>query len=179
MLALCGPYPGEALPLEIYGNLVADVKANGTPVVVDLSRPRLDSALEGGPDLVKINDWELAGYIEGPVDTEERMRAAVQKLIDAGAGAVIITRAEEPAMVVRGDEAWELVPPRFERGSREGCGDSMMGGLAACMAAGLEWEETLRTSAAAGAANFLRAGLGSGSRAVIEDLARKVELRPL
>ncbi len=103
VLALCGPYPGEALPLEIYGNLVADVKANGTPVVVDLSRPRLDSALEGGPDLVKINDWELAGYIEGPVDTEERMRAAVQKLIDAGAGAVIITRAEEPAMVVRGD----------------------------------------------------------------------------
>ena len=165
VLALCGPYPGEALPLEIYGNLVADVKANGTPVVVDLSRPRLDSALEGGPDLVKINDWELAGYIEGPVDTEERMRAAVQKLIDAGAGAVIITRAEEPAMVVRGDEAWEVVPPRFERGSREGCGDSMMGGLAACMAAGLDWEQTLRTSAAAGAANFLRAGLGSGSRA--------------
>ncbi len=39
-------------------------------------------------------------------------------------------------MVLRGDEAWELVPPRFERGSREGCGDSMMGGLAACMAAG-------------------------------------------
>jgi 1-phosphofructokinase len=179
VLALCGPYPGEALPLEIYGKLVADVKANGTPVVVDLSRPRLDSALEGGPDLVKINDWELAGYIEGPVDTPDRMRAAVQKLIDAGAGAVIITRAEEPAMVVRGDEAWELVPPRFERGSREGCGDSMMGGLAACIAAGLDWEQTLRTSAAAGAANFLRAGLGSGSHAVIEDLARKVELRPL
>jgi 1-phosphofructokinase len=107
------------------------------------------------------------------------MRAAVQKLIDAGAGAVIITRAEEPAMVVRGDEAWELVPPRFERGSREGCGDSMMGALAACTAAGLEWEETLRMSAAAGAANFLRAGLGSGSRSVVEDLARKVELRPL
>jgi 1-phosphofructokinase len=179
VLALCGPYPGEALPLEIYGNLVADVKANGTPVVVDLSRPRLDSSLEGGPDLVKINDWELAGYIEGPVDTEEQMRAAAQKLLDAGAGAAIVTRAEEPAMVVRGDEAWELIPPRFERGSREGCGDSMMGGLAACMSAGLDWEETLRTSAAAGAANFLRAGLGSGSRAVIEDLARRVELRPL
>jgi 1-phosphofructokinase len=179
VLALCGPYPGEALPLEIYGDLVADVKANGTPVVVDLSPPRLDSALEGKPDLVKINDWEIARYIEGPVDTDERMRAAVRKLIDAGAGAVIITRAEQPALVVRGEEAWELVPPRFERGSREGCGDSMMGGLAACMAAGLDWEETLRTSAAAGAANFLRAGLGSGSRSVIEDLARRVELRRL
>jgi 1-phosphofructokinase len=179
VLALCGPFPGEALPLEIYGSLVADVTANGTPVVVDLSPPRLESALEGGPDLVKINDWELARYIEGPVDTTARMRAATQRLLDAGAGAAIITRAEAPALVVRGDDAWELVPPRFERGSREGCGDSMMGGLAACMAAGLEWEETLRTGAAAGAANFLRAGLGSGSREVVENLASRVELRKL
>lgn len=179
VLALCGPYPSEALPLEIYGNLVADVKANGTPVIVDLSPPRLDSALEGGPDLVKINDWELAKYVTGPVDTQERMRAAAQRLLDAGAGAAIVTRAEEPAMVLRGDEAWGLVPPRFERGSREGCGDSMMGALAACIAAGVEWDEMLRTGAAAGAANFLRHGLGSGSRSVVEDLAQRVELRLL
>jgi 1-phosphofructokinase len=179
VLALCGPYPGEALPLEIYGKLTADVRDNGTPVLVDLSPPRLDSALEGKPDLVKINDWEVAKYIEGPVDTEARMRAAVERLLEAGAGAAIVTRAEEPAMVVRGDQAWELIPPRFERGAREGCGDSMMGGLAACMAAGLEWEETLRIGAAAGAANFLRQGLGSAGRSVVDDLARRVELRPL
>lgn len=179
VLALCGPFPGEALPLELYGSLVADVKANGTPVVVDLSPPRLDSALEGRPDLVKINDWELARYITGPVDTTERMRAAAQRLLDAGAGAAIITCAEAPALVLRGEEAWELVPPSFERGSREGCGDSMMGALSACIAAGLGWEETLRIGAAAGAANFLRHGLGSGSREVVDDLARRVELRPV
>jgi 1-phosphofructokinase len=179
VLALCGPYPGEALPLELYGNLVADVKENGTPVLVDLSPPRLDSALEGGPDLVKINDWEIAKYVEGPVDTPERMRAAMERLLEAGAGAAIVTRAEEPAMVLRGEQAWELVPPRFERGAREGCGDSMMGALAACMAAGREWEETLRIGAAAGAANFLRHGLGSADRAVVEDLAKRVELRRL
>jgi 1-phosphofructokinase len=179
VLALCSPYPGEALPLEIYGNLVADVRGNGTLVVVDLSPPRLDSALEGKPDLVKINDWEVARYVEGPVDTPARMRAAIERLLEAGAGAAIVTRAEQPALVVRGDEAWELIPPRFERGAREGCGDSMMGGLAACMAAGLDWEETLRIGAAAGAANFLRHGLGSGDRAVVDDLAKRVELRRL
>jgi 1-phosphofructokinase len=178
-LALCGPYPDDALPLEVYGNLVADVRANGTPVVADLSSPRLDSALEGRPELVKINDWELAGFVEGPVEGGARMRAAAERLLEAGAGAAIVTRAGEPAMVVRGEGAWELVPPRFERGSREGCGDSMMGALAACMAAGRDWEETLRTGAAAGAANFLRHGLGSGGREVVEDLARRVELRPL
>ncbi|MGB7587895.1 MAG: PfkB family carbohydrate kinase [Solirubrobacterales bacterium] len=176
VLALCGPYPGEALPLELYGNLVADVRANGTPVIVDLSSPRLDSALEGEPDVVKINDWELAKFISGPVDTDVRFRAAAERLLEAGARAAIVTRAEEPALVLRGDDAWLLTPPRFERGAREGCGDSMMGAMAACMADGRSWEETLRIGAAAGAANFLRHGLGSADRAVVDDLARRVEL---
>jgi 1-phosphofructokinase len=179
VLALCGPFPGEALPLEIYGNLAADVRGNGTPVIVDLSPPRLDSALEGKPDLVKINDWQLAQFVEGPVDTEARMRDAAERLLERGAGAAIVTRAEAPALVLRGERAWELIPPHFERGAREGCGDSMMGALAACMANGLEWEETLRIGAAAGAANFLRHGLGSADRGVVDDLARRVELRPL
>ncbi len=179
VLAVCGAFPAEAMPPEVYGNLVADVRANGTPVIVDLSPPRLDSALEGRPELAKINDWELARYINGPVDTPDRMRAGAERLLAAGAGAVIITRAEEPALVVRDGRAWELAPPRFERGAREGCGDSMMGALAACIATGCEWEETLRVGAAAGAANFLRNGLGSADGAVVSDLAQRVELRPL
>jgi len=177
VLAVCNAYPGEALPLELYGSLVADARGNGTPAVVDLSTPRLDSALEGRPELVKINDWELAQFVAAPVDTEARMRAAAEHLLEDGATAAIVTRAAQPALVLRGEEAWELVPPRFERGAREGCGDSMTGALAACMAAGRDWEETLRIGAAAGAANFLRHGLGSASRTVVEELAPRVELR--
>ena len=179
LLAICGPYPDETLPLEIYGSLVTDVKANGTPVLVDLSPPRLNSALEGKPDLVKINDWQIAAFVSGPVDTPELMRGAIDRLLAEGAGAAIITRAGEPAMAVRDGRAWELTPPHFERGSREGCGDSMMGALAATVAAGRDWEDSLRLSAAAGAANFLRHGLGTGARSVIEELAPRVGLREL
>jgi 1-phosphofructokinase len=179
LLVVCGPYPEEGVPLEVYGGIVADVKANGKPVIVDLSSPRLDRALEGQPDLVKINDWQIAGFISGPVDTEERMRGAMEKVLEAGAGAVIVTRAGDPALAMRDGRVWELTPPKFERGAREGCGDSMMGTLAATIAAGREWEDVLRTSAAAGAVNFLRHGLGTGSRAVIEELAPRVGLREL
>jgi 1-phosphofructokinase len=179
LLAVCGPYPDNAVPLQIYGGLVADVKANGVPVIVDLSSPRLDSALEGKPDLVKINDWQIAGFVSDAVDTEERMRSAVDKLMEAGAGAAIITRAEEPALAVRDGRAWEVTPPRFERGAREGCGDSMMGALAATIGSGREWEDVLRLSAAAGATNFLRHGLGTGARSVVEELAPRVQVREL
>jgi 1-phosphofructokinase len=179
VLAVCGPYPDDAVPLEVFGGLVADVKANGKRVVVDLSSPRLDSALEGKPDLVKINDWQIAGYVSDAVDTPVRMRAAMERLIDAGAGAVIVTRAGEPALALRDGELWELTPPRFERGAREGCGDSMMGGLCAAIAGGQDWEGALRLGAAAGTANFLRHGLGTGSRGVVEDLVTRIELRRL
>jgi 1-phosphofructokinase len=155
------------------------VKANGKPVVVDLSSPRLDKALEGKPDLVKINDWQIAGFISGPVDTEERMRAAMERVVAAGAGSLIVTRAGDPALALRDGTFTELTPPKFERGSREGCGDSMMGALAATIAAGREWDDVLRLSAAAGATNFLRSGLGTGSREVIEELAGHVKLHPL
>src|SRR4051794_11906389 len=65
VLVVCNPYPAEALPLDVYAGLVADVHQNGTPVLVDLSSPRLESALAGVPDLVKLNDWELAEYVTG------------------------------------------------------------------------------------------------------------------
>jgi 1-phosphofructokinase len=179
LLAVCGPYPDEGVPLEIYGSLVADVKANGVPVIADLSSPRLDSALEGKPDLVKINDWQLAGFVEGPVDNKERMRAAMDRVQEQGAGSVIITRAGDPALAMRDGKVWELKPPKFERGNREGCGDTMMGALSATLAAGRDWEDVLRLSAAAGAVNFLRSGLGTGARSVIEELAPRVQLREL
>jgi fructose-1-phosphate kinase PfkB-like protein len=178
-LVVANALPGDALPLEVYGNLVADVRGGGVPVLVDLSSPRLNSALAGRPDLVKLNDWELAEYVSGPVDGTERLREAAERLGEAGAGAVIVTRGAEAGLVLRGEQTWELVTPRFERGSREGCGDSMMGALAAGWAAGLGFEENVVRAAAAGAANFLRHGLGTGSRVVVEELVSRVELRPL
>jgi 1-phosphofructokinase len=80
---------------------------------------------------------------------------------------------------VRGDDAWELVPPRFDRGSREGCGDTMMGAIAAGWARGLDWQEALVLGAAAGAVNFLRHGLGTGSRVLVEDMQERIALVPL
>ena len=175
-LAVCNPWPGDLLPLEVYGTLVADARANGVPVLVDLSTPRLDSALSGGPDIVKINDWELAEYVRGPVDGS-RLRAAAELLLERGAGAAVITRGGEQALAVSGDGAWTIVPPRLERGFREGCGDSMLGAMAATVAAGEGFERSLVLGAAAGAACFLRHGLGSAKRPVIEELAERVELR--
>jgi 1-phosphofructokinase len=176
VLVVCNPYPADALPLEVFENLVSDARGNGTRVLVDLSTPRLDRALEGAPDLVKINDWELAEYVYGPVSAPHEMRAAAERVHAAGAATVVITRAGDPAFVLHEGRELELVPPKFDRGAREGCGDSMMGGIAAGLASGMAMPDALIQGAAAGAANFLRHGLGTGSADVVRDLVRSVRL---
>ena len=85
--------------------------------------------------MVKINDWELAEYISGPVDGP-RLRAAAELLLERGAGAAVITRGGDPRSPSTADGAWELVPPPLDRGFREGCGDSMLGAMAATRASG-------------------------------------------
>jgi 1-phosphofructokinase len=179
VLVVCGPVPQDAFPLELYRNLVADVRAGGTKVIVDLSSPRLDSALEAEPDIVKLDAWQLAEFVSGPVSEPEQLRAAAEAVLSRGARSVLVTRGGEPALVLRNGSAWELAPPSFDGGAPEGSGDSMVGALAAALARGLDWEQALRLGAAAGAANFLRHGLGTGSRSVVDELVERVELRPL
>jgi 1-phosphofructokinase len=177
VLVMCNPFPAEGLPPEVYETVVANVKAAGVPVVVDLSSPRLEHTLAFGPEVVKLNDWELAEYVRGPVDGP-RALDAMHALRQAGAAAVVLTRAEAPILVLDGDaEPFEIVPPRFTNGFREGCGDSMTGALAAGLARSLPLRDALMLGAAAGAGNFLRHGLGTGRRAAVEELAQSVTAR--
>ena len=179
VLVLCNPFPGDGLPDEVYETLAADVRAAGVPVIVDLSTPRLEHVLPHRPDLVKLNDWELAEYVRGPVDGRHGLDAA-RRLLEAGARAVAVTRADAPILVLAADqEPFEIVPPALPHGFREGCGDAMMGAVAAGWARGLPLREALVLGAAAGSANFLRHGLGSGSRRLVEKLADRVVVRPL
>jgi 1-phosphofructokinase len=177
-LVVTNPLPADALPLECYRDLVADARAGGCRTLVDLSTPRLDSALRGEPDLVKLNDWELAEFVAGPVSEPSQLLEAARRLRDRGARTVIVTRGERPALVLTPEHAWMLTPPPLTHGFREGCGDAMLGALAASWAQGESFEGALRVGAGAGAANFLRRGLGNASRDVVEKLADLVVLEP-
>lgn len=179
LAVICNPYPVDSFPDEIYATLAEDLRAADLPMLLDLSSPRLERVLPFAPDLVKLNDWELAGYVGGPVDGPRALEAAY-RLREAGAGAVAVTRSENPILVVPDDgDPFEIVPPAFPAGHREGCGDAMMGAIAAAWARGLSLRDALVLGAAAGSVNFLRRGLGTGKRAAIEELATRIVVRPL
>src|SRR5207247_2161369 len=103
--------------------------------------------------------------------------AAAERLRSLGACTVVVTRGERSAFAFTPDGALEIVPPSLPRGHREGCGDAMMGALALALARGDTLDSALALGAAAGAANFLRRGLASTTRDVVEELLPRVGVR--
>ncbi len=178
VLIICNPFPPEDIPAEAFESVAANASDNGIPVVVDLSSPRLEHTLAARPVVVKLNDWELAEYARGPIEGPLALEA-MRELQRAGAGTVVMTRAQEPILVLGDDgESYEIVPPRFTKGFSEGCGDAMTGAIGAGLACGMDVRDALVLGAAAGTGNFLRHGLGTGSRAVVEELRAIVSVRP-
>lgn len=173
-LVVCNPMPGEVLPGEVYGQLVSRARQAGAHVVVDLSSPRLESAVLGRPDVVKVNDWELAETVAGPVAEPGQRRSAVERLVDRGARSVVVTRGAATVLAVsaQGEHLELAPPPQTGPGTSAGCGDTMTGALAAALAAGSSWRDAVVLGIAAGSAHF--AVGGAPARADVEALAGRV-----
>jgi len=180
VLAGPGPWAVPVLPADHYRRLAADLRANGTAVVADLSGQPMDRALEGGVTVLKVSHEELVedGRVGGAGEGE--LVEAMFELRHRGAEHVVITRAEEPALaLLDDDEPVTIVPPALEVVDHRGAGDSLTAGLAAGLARGLDLFDALRLGAAAAGLNVTRRGLATGDRREIERLAAHIELQPL
>jgi 1-phosphofructokinase len=176
---LTGLSDPRIMPVEIYRRLAADLSANGARVLADLSADALEPALAGGVDLLKISHEELIAAGWARDGTRSGILAAIAALRAAGARAVLVSRAAEPAIAHTGAELLEIVPPRLEALNPRGAGDAMTGALAAGLAGRLPLEATLRLAVAAGSLNVTRRGLGTGERHSIESLAPTVRVERL
>ncbi|NUT35135.1 MAG: phosphofructokinase [Hamadaea sp.] len=176
----------RVLPPDTYRRLAGDLRRNGGRVVADLSGAYLDAALEGGLTVAKVSHEELIR--DGRADSEDarELVAAMRALHDAGADAVVATRAEKPALALvpghdgrpcdGGDGIVEVRMPELEPADHHGAGDSMTAGIAAVLAGGGGLHAAIRLGAAAGALNVTRHGLGTGRADVIERLVERIEL---
>jgi 1-phosphofructokinase len=177
--AVAGAHNANAVGEDVYRRLVADLVANGVQLVADLSGPPLRAALAGGLPLLKISHEELErdGWSGG--GTVDDVVRGIEKLRHEGARDVVVSRADEPAVVCFGGHYVEVRAPHLEVVEPRGAGDSMTAGLAVGLARGASVDDALRLAMAAGALNVTRHGLATGHADAIEQLATKVELSDL
>jgi len=175
---LSGMAETEVLPPDTYRRLAGDLRRNGGKVIADLSGDYLDAVLKGGLTVAKVSHEELLRDGRAPDDAPKPLMDAIRRVRDAGAEAVVVTRAEKPALALLpgGDEVVEVRMPALEPADPHGAGDSMTAGIAAVLAQGGDLPAAVRLGAAAGALNVTRHGLGTGRADVVDRLVERVEL---
>ncbi|MGC2372392.1 MAG: PfkB family carbohydrate kinase [Solirubrobacteraceae bacterium] len=178
---LTGVDPPTVLDSEIYRRLAGDLRDNGVKVIADLAGSSLKAALAGGVDVLKISEEEVLGEALAHSSDVEDLLKALDGLHEAGAETVLISRAEQPALVLdgTGGRYLQLTGPRVETLEPRGTGDSMFAALGASLASGQALEPALRLAMAAGCLNATRHGLGTGTHQQIEQLSRHIEIKRL
>jgi 1-phosphofructokinase len=175
---LSGPGHPDLVPADVYRRLTADLGTNGSRVVADLSREHLTAVIDSDPCFLKVSDEELVRDGRAADDSDDSLVAALYELHEAGAEAVLISRADKPALALLDGEVLEVHLPQLQAAEPKGAGDSMTAGVAAVLASGGDIRTAVRTGAAAGALNVTRHGLGTGRRDAVAGLVERVRLVP-
>jgi 1-phosphofructokinase len=176
---LTGTQPHDVVGADVYRRLAGDLRANDRRVIADLSDEALDGALAGGVELLKVSHEDLIkrGLAAGPEPAQ--LLAGARTLRAAGADAVVVSRAEEPALALVEGGEFELVGPRFAAQDPTGAGDSMFAAIGVALAGGQEALKAMKYGVAAGALNATRRGRGTGQPADIERITARVHVHPV
>lgn len=195
---ITGAYPTPLLPSSFFGRLIGDLRAAGVKTVADLSGRAALEAARAGVDVLKMSHEELVEAGLAADDSVAALRAGARRLLRAepgptagGArddpvtgtdrparvGAMVVSRAAEPALLVTSSRVCEIDAPAVMTVDHRGAGDSMTAGIAVAVGRGLRLSEAVRLGAAAGALNVTRRGLGTGHREQIERFAEQITVR--
>ncbi|AEG44201.1 PfkB family carbohydrate kinase [Isoptericola variabilis] len=167
------------VPADLFGRLARDLAASGRAVVADLSGDAARAVAQEAATVLKISHEELVEGGFAKDDSVGALRAAATEMIDGGPGAVVVSRADEPTLLVTADATWTVTTPPVTTVDHRGAGDSMTAGIAVGVGRGLELPDAVSLGAAAGALNVARHGLGTGRRDQIESFARRVTVETL
>ena len=163
-LILAGRIP-KNMPNDLYTGIFERLNSKETRIIIDTTGENLINALAFKPFLIKPNHHELGALFneEFTVRDKERIVAAARLLQEKGARNVLVSLADEGAILVtEGDDVYIRNAPEGIAINSVGAGDSMVAGFLAGFLETGDMQEALVLGIAAGSATAFVEGLASG-----------------
>jgi 1-phosphofructokinase family hexose kinase len=178
-VCISGSLP-QRLDVQVYTNLVAELKKMGRNVWVDASGPALKAAAQARPTVVKINGLEASDLL-GWQEIEDISTAgqAARRLLQDGFSQVVLTLGKLGAVSASKNGTWYACPPELGVICPIGSGDAFLGCLVWATLQPIPESEAIRQAVAAGSANALSIGGGKFSRQEFESILAQVSVKKL
>ena len=168
MLVISGSIP-DTLNTSIYMEIMKKLKEKNVKIVVDATGELLVNTLLYNPFLIKPNHHEMEEIFGKKMDNEALLIKYGRKLQEMGAKNVLISRAEEGAVLICEDgKVLVCKAPDGKVVNSVGAGDSMVAGFIAGYIKTKDYEYALKMGIATGSAS-----------AFCENLAEKGEVERL
>lgn len=168
----------SGMPADCYQSIIDIAHQVGTPILVDVTGPPALTAVSARPTILKMNETELVATFGVPADSIEQVQAQAKIIREREKlPALVITCGKDGILAVTGDGAYFAVAPLQQAVNAAGAGDSASAALAWRRAAGDDWPETLRRTAAISAAAVLTEGTGEVCPSDVERLLPQTSVR--
>jgi 1-phosphofructokinase len=173
---LCAGTLPPGMPPDTYARVLDAAAEHGVRTVLDSDGEAFRRGLDGRPTLIKPNVREAEALLGRRLATEADVIDGATELLRRGPEAVVVSRGAEGSILVTAERVLRATPPRVERRSAVGSGDSLVAGFLVALAEGSSLEEGLRLGTAAGAATAMSVGTQLGSAEDIAALVPQVRI---
>ena len=150
VVIIAGSLP-PGLPDEFPASIIRG--AGSRPTILDTPGEAFRLGVVARPAVAKLNRRELEATLGRALATPADITNAAHELLEAGAGAVLVTLGAEGVVLASPDGTWRLRPPEVDRVSAIGAGDSLTAGLAAGLLHGRSLLDAVTLGAAAAASD--------------------------
>lgn len=167
------------IPTDLYGRLIATLKAQNKTVVLDASGESLRRAIDHTPYAIKPNLDELQELVGRSLADEEAIAQAIHPLLHRGIHTVIVSMGAKGAIFAEASEMVHAQSAPVEVVSTVGAGDAMVAGFITAKLRGLPLPTCAQLATAFSIGALSQVGPRLPPVATVESLMAQVAVRSL
>ncbi|MBX7254800.1 MAG: 1-phosphofructokinase family hexose kinase [Candidatus Hydrogenedentes bacterium] len=163
----------------LYRELIPIAKKAQVVALLDSHGPEFALGLEAVPYMVKPNISEAEELLGYSLETMDARWRAVEEFHQRGVELVVLSLGREGALVSRGSERFQVIPPHVREVNPVGSGDALLSAFAIGLIEGMPLKMMAMLGCAAGTANAMSWDIGHFSREEVEALLPRMEIRSI
>ena len=157
-LVASGSLP-EGVPDDIFARLATIAKKKNIRLVVDTSKAALKHAANEGVFMLKPNLAELSSLLGRKELSVHEVAGVAKEIIEKkNCEVLVVSLGEKGAMLFAQNQELNVLPPRVEKKSTVGAGDSMLAGFVLSLSGGKDLAGALTYGVACGTAATMNPG---------------------